>query len=53
MTANSAAYDASHAWDGQCSSENPADNQAAIRLFEQAVAADPNFAAAYAELSRA
>jgi tetratricopeptide (TPR) repeat protein len=35
------------------SSENPADNQAAIKLFEQAVAADPNFASAFAELSRA
>jgi tetratricopeptide (TPR) repeat protein len=34
-------------------SENPADNQAAIKRFEQAIAADRNFAPAYAELSRA
>jgi eukaryotic-like serine/threonine-protein kinase len=34
-------------------SENPADNQAAIKEFEQAIAADRNFAPAYAELSRA
>jgi tetratricopeptide (TPR) repeat protein len=34
-------------------SENPENNAAAIKLFEQAVAADPNFAAAYAELARA
>jgi hypothetical protein len=53
MTANSAAYDAYMRGMVNVSSENPADNQAAIKLFEQAVAADPNFAAAYAELSRA
>lgn len=53
MTANSAAYDAYMRGMVKCSSENPADNQAAIKLFELAVAADPNFAAAYAELSRA
>ena len=35
------------------SSENPDDNEAAIKLFQQSVAADPNFAAAYAELARA
>jgi eukaryotic-like serine/threonine-protein kinase len=35
------------------SSENPDDNESAIKLFQQAVAADPNFAAAYAELARA
>jgi tetratricopeptide (TPR) repeat protein/predicted Ser/Thr protein kinase len=34
-------------------SENPADNQAAVKQFEQAIAADRNFAPAYAELSRA
>jgi serine/threonine protein kinase/Flp pilus assembly protein TadD len=34
-------------------SENPADNQAAIKEFEQAITADRNFAPAYAELSRA
>jgi len=34
-------------------SENPADNQVAIKQFEQAIAADRNFAPAYAELSRA
>src|SRR5260370_9022210 len=35
------------------SSENPSNNEAAIKLFQQAIAADPNFAAAYAELARA
>lgn len=34
-------------------SENPADNEAAIKQFENAIAADRNFAPAYAELSRA
>jgi tetratricopeptide (TPR) repeat protein/tRNA A-37 threonylcarbamoyl transferase component Bud32 len=53
MTANSAAYDAYMRGMVVVSSENPADNQAAIKLFELAVAADPNFASAYAELSRA
>jgi uncharacterized protein with von Willebrand factor type A (vWA) domain len=48
-----AAYDAYMRGMVNVSSENPADNQAAIKLFKQAVAADPNFAAAYAELSRA
>src|SRR5260370_26416249 len=38
---------------GNVSSENPNNNEAAIKLFEQAVAADPAFAAAYAELARA
>jgi len=53
MTANSAAYDAYMRGMVKVSSENPPDNQDAIRLFEQAVVADPNFASAYAELSRA
>ena len=52
-SANPAAYDAYMRGMVSVSSENPADNQAAAKLFEQAVAADPNFAAAYAELSRA
>ena len=51
--ANSVAYDAYMRGMVNVSSENPADNQAAIKLFEQAIAADPNFASAYAELSRA
>jgi serine/threonine protein kinase len=53
MSANSAAYDAYMRGMVKVSSENPPDNQDAIRLFEQAVVADPNFASAYAELSRA
>jgi eukaryotic-like serine/threonine-protein kinase len=53
MSANSAAYDAYMRGMVKVSSENPPDNQDAIKLFEQAVAADPNFASAYAELSRA
>ena len=53
MSANSMAYDAYMRGMVNVSSENPADNQAAIQLFGQAVAADPNFASAYAELSRA
>jgi tetratricopeptide (TPR) repeat protein/tRNA A-37 threonylcarbamoyl transferase component Bud32 len=52
-SANPVAYDAYMRGMVSVSSENPADNQAAAKLFEQAVAADPNFAAAYAELSRA
>jgi serine/threonine protein kinase/Tfp pilus assembly protein PilF len=47
------AYDAYMRGMVKVSSENPADNQAAIKLFDQAVAADPKFASAYAELSRA
>jgi tetratricopeptide (TPR) repeat protein len=52
-TTNAAAYDAYMRGKVMVSSENPADNETAIKLFEQAVAADPNFAAAYAELARA
>jgi eukaryotic-like serine/threonine-protein kinase len=52
-SANPVAYDAYMRGMVSVNSENPADNQAAAKLFEQAVAADPNFAAAYAELSRA
>jgi len=53
MSANSAAYDAYMRGMVKVSSENPPDNQDAIKLFEQAVATDPTFASAYAELSRA
>jgi serine/threonine protein kinase len=53
MSANPAAYDAYMRGKVNVSSENPDSNEAAIKLFEQAVAADPNFAAAYAELARA
>jgi tetratricopeptide (TPR) repeat protein len=53
MSANSAAYDAYMRGMVDVSSENLSDNEAAIKLFEQAIAADPNFAAAYAELARA
>jgi serine/threonine protein kinase len=52
-SANPVAYDAYMRGMVNVSSENPADNQAATKLFEQAIAADPNFASAYAELSRA
>jgi tetratricopeptide (TPR) repeat protein len=50
---NAAAYDAYMRGKVNVSSENPDNNEAAIKLFQQAVAADPNFAAAYAELARA
>ena len=53
LSANSAAYDAYMRGKVNVSSENPDNNEAAIKLFEQAIAADPNFAAAYAELARA
>jgi len=53
MSANSVVYAAYMRGMVNVSSENPTDNQAAIKLFEQAVAADPGFASAYAELSRA
>jgi serine/threonine protein kinase len=52
-SANPAAYDAYMRGMVDVSSENPDDNETAIKLFEQSVAADPNFAAAYAELARA
>ena len=52
-TANATAYDAYMRGKVNVSSENPSNNEAAIKLFEQAVAADPNFAGAYAELARA
>jgi serine/threonine protein kinase/Flp pilus assembly protein TadD len=52
-SANPVAYDAYIRGMVNVGSENPADNQAATKLFEQATAADPNFASAYAELSRA
>jgi serine/threonine protein kinase len=50
---NATAYDAYMRGKVNVSSENPDNNEAAIKLFEQAVTADPNFAAAYAELARA
>src|SRR5208282_3118793 len=52
-SANAAAYDAYMRGKVNVSSENPDNNEAAIKFFEQAVAADPNFASAYAELARA
>ncbi len=52
-SANAAAYDAYMRGKVDVSSENPEDNEAAIKLFQQSVAADPNFAGAYAELARA
>jgi len=52
-TDNRSAYDSYMRGKVNVSSENPDNNEAAIKLFEQAIAADPNFAAAYAELARA
>jgi serine/threonine protein kinase len=52
-SSNPAAYDAYMRGMVDVSSENPDDNEAAIKLFQQSLAADPNFAAAYAELARA
>jgi len=52
-SANPAAYDAYMRGKVNVSSENPENNEAAIKLFQGAIAADPSFAAAYAELARA
>jgi serine/threonine protein kinase/lipopolysaccharide biosynthesis regulator YciM len=52
-SANAAAYDAYVHGKVIVSSENPDDNESAIKLFQQAVTSDPNFAGAYAELARA
>jgi len=48
-----AAYDAYMRGKVSVSRENPEDNEAAIKLFQEAIAADSSFAAAYAELARA
>ena len=53
LSANPVAYDAYVRGRVNVSSENPDNNEVAIKLFQQAIAADPNFAAAYAELARA
>ena len=53
LSTDKGAYDAYMRGKVKVSSENQQNNEAAINLFEQAVAADPNFAAAYAELARA
>jgi len=53
LSANPAAYDAYVRGKVNVSSENRESNEAAIKLFEQSIASDTNFAAAYAELSRA
>ncbi len=50
---NSAAYDYYLRGKVNVGSENRDNNETAIKLLEQAVAADPNFAPAYAELARA
>jgi tetratricopeptide (TPR) repeat protein len=50
---NSSAYDYYLRGKVNVSSENRDNNEAAIKLLKQAVQADPNFAPAYAELSRA
>jgi eukaryotic-like serine/threonine-protein kinase len=53
VSTNSAAYDAYLRGKVNVSSENPENNETAIKLFQQAIANDPNFAAAYAQLARA
>ena len=53
ISSNKVAYDAYMRGKVNVASENPDNNAAAIRFFEQSVVADPNFAAAYAELARA
>lgn len=53
VSTNSAAYDAYLRGKVNVSSENPENNETAIKLFQQAIASDPNFAAAYAQLARA
>ena len=53
MSSNHVAYDAYMRGKVNVGSENPDNNNAAIKLFEQSVAADPNFAAAYAAHYRA
>lgn len=50
---NSAAYDYYLRGKVNIGSENRENNESAIKLLEQAIAADPNFASAYAELARA
>ena len=50
---NSPAYDYYLRGKVNAGSQNPENNESAIKLLEQAVAADPNFAPAYAELARA
>ena len=52
-SANPAAYDDYVRGKVKVSSENSESNEAAIKLFQEAIAADPSFAAAYAELARA
>jgi len=53
LSANPAAYDNYVRGKVNVSSENRENNEAAIQFFERAIAQDPNFAAAYAELARA
>ncbi len=53
LTANPAAYDNYLRGKVNVSSENRENNEAAIQFFQHALAQDPNFAAAYAELARA
>lgn len=50
---NSPAYDYYLRGKVNVGSENRENNESAIKLLEQAIAADPNFAPAYAELARA
>ena len=53
QTINSAAYDLYLRGKVNAGSENRGNNETAIKLLEQAVAADPTFAPAYAHLARA
>ena len=50
---NSAAYDYYLRGKVNAGSENRENNENAIQLLEQAIAADPDFAPAYAELAEA
>ena len=50
---NSPAYDYYLRGKVNAASENRENNESAIKLLEQAIAADPNFAPAYAELAQA
>jgi tetratricopeptide (TPR) repeat protein len=50
---NSAAYDYYLRGRVNLNSQNPENNETAIKLLEQAVAADPSFAPAWADLARA
>jgi tetratricopeptide (TPR) repeat protein len=53
QSVNSSAYDYYLRGKVNADSQNRENNESAIKLLEQAIAADPNFAPAYADLARA